>query len=119
MKTSNNTILITGGGSGIGFETAKLFSQKGNTVIITGRNEDRLKKAVAQLENAHYILADITNEKDVNALVEQISNRFPDLNVLMNNAGKADLHKVSDSPNAASIARQEMETNYFAAVNLT
>ena len=45
MKTNNKTVLITGGGSGIGFEIAKLFSQNGSKVIITGRNEDRLKAA--------------------------------------------------------------------------
>lgn len=119
MKTSKNTILITGGGSGIGFETAKLLSQKGNTVIITGRNEERLKAAAQQLSNAHYIVADVTKEADVNALIGKIHKDFPDLNVLMNNAGLVFLHKVSESLNAATLAREEMETNYFAAVNLT
>lgn len=119
MKTSKNTILITGGGSGIGFETAKLLSQLGNTIILTGRNEEKLKTAVRQLNKAHYITADVTKEEDVNALVREINKHFPDLNVLMNNAGRATLHDVSNSPDAASIAREEMETNYFAAVNLT
>ena len=49
MNTTNKTILVTGGGSGIGFQIAKLFSQKGNKVIITGRDEERLKKAAAAL----------------------------------------------------------------------
>lgn len=119
MKTSKNTILITGGGSGIGFETAKLLSQKGNTVIITGRNEEKLKAAVQQLNNVQYIVADVTKEDDVNALIGKINKDFPALNVLMNNAGLVFLHKVSESPNAAALAREEMETNYFAAVNLT
>lgn len=119
MKTSNNTILITGGGSGIGLETARLFSQLGNTVILTGRDEQKLKAAAQQLNNAHYVVADVTKEEDVNALVGTITQRFPKLNVLMNNAGKAFLHKVSDSSNAAAFAREEMETNYFGVVNLT
>lgn len=119
MKTSKNTILITGGGSGIGFETAKLLSQKGNTVIITGRNEEKLKAAAQQLNNTHYIVADVTKEADINALIGKIHKDFPVLNVLMNNAGVVFLHKVSESPNAATFAREEMETNYFAAVNLT
>ena len=119
MKTSKNTILITGGGSGIGFETAKLLSQKGNTVIITGRNEEKLKAATQQLNNVHYIVADVTKEDDVNALIEKISQDFPDLNVLMNNAGLVFLHNVGASSNAAALAREEMETNYFAVVNLT
>lgn len=119
MKTSQNTILITGGGSGIGFETAKLFSQKGNKVIITGRDEEKLKRAVAKLGNAHYIVADVTNEKDVNALVDRITREFPDINILMNNAGSAVLHNLSELKDAAAFARGEMETNFFAPVNLT
>ncbi|HEY5748829.1 MAG TPA: SDR family NAD(P)-dependent oxidoreductase [Chryseolinea sp.] len=119
MKTSKNTILITGGGSGIGFETAKLLSQQGNTVIITGRNEEKLKAAIQQLSNTHYIVADVTKGDDVNALIGKINQDFPGLNVLMNNAGLVFLHKVSESPNAATLAREEMETNYFAVVNLT
>ena len=43
MKTTNNTVLITGGSAGIGFELAKLLSAKGNDVIITGRNKERLQ----------------------------------------------------------------------------
>jgi len=119
MKTSKNTILITGGGSGIGFETAKLLSQKGNTVIITGRNEEKLKAAAQQLNHVHYIVADVTKENDVDALIAKIKKDFPSLNVLMNNAGLVFLHNVSKSSNAASLAREEMDTNYFAVVNLT
>jgi uncharacterized oxidoreductase len=119
MKTSNNTVLITGGGSGIGFETAKLLSRLGNTIIITGRNEQKLKVAAQQLKNTHYITADVTKAEDVDALVREINKYFPKLNVLMNNAGRAVLHDVSNSSDAASIAREEMETNYFGAVNLT
>lgn len=119
MKTTHNTILITGGGSGIGFETAKLFAQLGNTVIITGRNEDRLKDAVQKLGNAEYIVADVTKEHDVSRLVTRIEQNFPSLNVLMNNAGRAIIHNVRDSQNAESIAREEMDTNYFATINLT
>ena len=49
MNTTNNTILITGGSAGIGFEAAKLLSAAGNKIIITGRNQQRLDKAVAAL----------------------------------------------------------------------
>jgi uncharacterized oxidoreductase len=119
MKTSSNTILITGGGSGIGFETARLFSQLGNTIILAGRNEEKLKAAAQQLNNTHYITADVTKEEDVNALIREINEYYPGLNVLMNNAGRLTLHNVGNSPDAVSIAREEMETNYFAAINLT
>jgi len=65
MQTTNNTILITGGSAGIGFAIAKLFSEKGNQVIITGRNGDRLTSAAAKLPNVTAIQSDITKEEDV------------------------------------------------------
>lgn len=112
-------MLITGGGSGIGLETAKLFSQS-NNVIITGRDEEKLRNAVKQLDGkAHYIVADVTRDHDINLLVDRISTEFPELNILINNAGAATLHNVGDSADALDIARREMETNYFGAVNLT
>ena len=51
MKTTGNTVLISGGSAGIGFEIAKLLSEKGNKVIITGRDQDRLDKALAKLKH--------------------------------------------------------------------
>lgn len=51
MKTTQNTVLITGGSAGIGFAIAQLLDQKGNHVIITGRDENRLKNAAARLNN--------------------------------------------------------------------
>lgn len=119
MKTSENTILITGGGSGIGFETAKLLSELGNTVILVGRNKEKLEAAAEKLHNVHSIAADVTSEKDVNELVETIYKTFPRLNVLMNNAGRAVVHDVSNSLDGATIAREEMDTNYFAVLSLT
>ncbi len=120
MKTSENTILITGGGSGIGFETAKLLSQLGNTVILVGRNKEKLEAAAGKLHNnVHSIAADVTSEQDLNDLVNTIYKTFPQLNVLINNAGRATIHDVSNSPDGAIIARDEMNTNYFAALSLT
>ena len=119
MKTSENTILITGGGSGIGFETAKLLSELGNTVILVGRNKEKLQAAAGKLRNVHFITADVTSEQDVDGLVDTIYKTFPRLNVLMNNAGRAIIHDVSNSLDGATIAREEMDTNYFAVLNLT
>ncbi len=120
MKTSKNTILVTGGGSGIGFEIAKLFSQNDNYVIITGRSEERLLKAASKLENVTAIQADITNEDDVNRLAAKIAKDFPNLNVLINNAGSAHYYDVL-SPNidAFTKASDEINTNYLSIVRLT
>lgn len=120
MKTSNNTILITGGGSGIGFEIAKLFSRNGNRIIITGRNEERLQKAAAKLENTTAIAADITSEDDVNQLVKKIRKDFPELNVLINNAGNASYYSlVAPEVNAYEKAAEEIDTNFLSVIRLT
>ena len=76
MKISENTILITGGGSGIGFETAKLFSQLGNTVILAGRNEEKLKASARKLNHTHYIVPDVTKDDDVELFFDKINRNF-------------------------------------------
>ena len=75
MNIINKTVLITGGGSGIGFSIAKLLSEKNNTVIITGRNEAKLKEAASKLTNVTYFAADVTKEEDVNKLVTYLSEK--------------------------------------------
>ncbi|MFV5699769.1 SDR family oxidoreductase [Flavobacterium sp. ZT3R17] len=120
MKTTKNTVLITGGGSGIGFEMAKLFSKNHNKVIIIGRNEERLKQAVSELNNTYYLVADITNEFDTNVLVEKIKEEYPDLNLLVNNAGRAILHHfATENANAFENASEEIATNYLSVIRLT
>ena len=119
MKTQNNTILITGGGSGIGLEMAKQFSALGNKIIIAGRNVEKLVAAAAQLENATVIRCDITVESEVDALVEQVKTSFPDLNILINNSGSAHQYSLDENANAYDGAKKEMEINYLAPIRLT
>jgi uncharacterized oxidoreductase len=78
MKTTENTVLITGGSAGIGFEMARLFTQLGNWVIITGRDENRLHQAATQLTGVTYRVSDVSKEADVNALVQTLTADFPD-----------------------------------------
>lgn len=119
MKNTNNTILITGGSAGIGFETAKLFSEQGNHVIITGRNEERLKHAAAQLKNVTAIACDVSRESDVLALVKKLNVEFPQLNMVINNAGRALLYNLShEHANAFENAADEMMTNYLSVIRL-
>ena len=87
MNLSNNTILITGGSSGIGFEMSKEFLKRGNKVIITGRNEQRLKNAKDKLPDVITIQSDVSNPESINALYQQVSKDYPELNLLINNAG--------------------------------
>lgn len=119
MKTNGNTILITGGSAGIGFELAKQFSQLGNKVLITGRNEEKLKKAADQLENVVPISGDVTSSESTDQLVAQIKEQHPELNMVINNAGYTDVYQLDVNANAASKASREMETNYLSIVSLT
>ena len=119
MKTTNNTILITGGSAGIGFEMAKLFSEAGNQVIITGRNKERMDKAIAKLKNTTDIVSDVTNARDVDQLVGQLQKDYPNLNVVINNAGSAYYYNMTEpGANAFEKASEEMLTNYLSIIRL-
>jgi uncharacterized oxidoreductase len=118
MNISNKTVLITGGGSGIGQETAKLLSEKGNKVLIIGRNGQKLERAAAGLNNVHTFQADITNGDDVTKLVSKIKAEFGDLSVLINNAAAANVYKHSTESLSFDKATEEIQTNYLAVIRL-
>ena len=84
---NGNTILITGGATGIGYSMAKYFHGRGNTIIICGRREDRLAQAGKELQGIHTITCDVANSDDRNALFGYINDNFPNMNILVNNAG--------------------------------
>lgn len=119
MKTTANTILITGGSAGIGFETAKQLLALGNKVIITGRDANRLAAAKAELGDVTAIPFDVTSDTDVALLVQRIKTDFPELNILVNNAGQAHVHSLSAGDGAYRKATDEMLTNYLSIVRLT
>lgn len=87
MNLKGNTVLITGGASGIGLALAERFLKAGNKVIICGRREDKLREAQQQFPELHTRVCDVSSETDRVALFEGVSKEFPDLNVLVNNAG--------------------------------
>ena len=80
--------LITGGGTGIGFDIAKCFLASGATVVITGRREDVLKEAVADLgAGAHYAVNDVADLSLTSALVSELISKHGGIDILVNNAG--------------------------------
>ena len=93
MELTNNTILITGGTSGLGLELATRLLALGNTVIITGRNQARLDQAKKRLPGIHAVQSDVSQPEAIRALYEQIIRQFPRLNMLINNAGE--MRKIS------------------------
>jgi len=118
MNLTNKTALVTGAGSGIGYEIAKLLKEKGNQVILVGRNADKIKKAAQELD-AVALVCDVSKEADIEALVTQVKRDYPTLSLLVNNAGVANLYKLGEGANAYQKATDEFQVNYFAPVLLT
>jgi uncharacterized oxidoreductase len=119
MNTSNNTILITGGTSGIGFELAKQLSQRGNKIIITGRDQAKLETSKKLLPEIHTIQSDVSKNKDIEELFDRITQKFPELNILINNAGimrTINLH--SNEGNLDDITR-EIDINLSGPIRMT
>ncbi len=86
MNLETAKVIVTGGTSGIGYETAKLLKESGAEVVICGRDEKRVEEVSAEL-NIFGIAADVSKEKDVENLFDFALDKLGDLNVLINNAG--------------------------------
>lgn len=119
MNLNNKTALITGGGSGIGFEIARLLSENGNKVIIVGRDEERLKKAAAKLNGVDYFAADITDRNSVESLMDFVGDSNPKLDILVNNAGQMFTYDLDADAGMYEKATAEISSNYLSVVNLT
>lgn len=87
MKLENRTVLITGGTSGIGLELARQLIQRGNTVIVTGRDQQKLDAATRAQPGLHGMRSDVSDPAAIAELRTAVLARFPTLDVLINNAG--------------------------------
>ncbi|MCP8970327.1 SDR family oxidoreductase [Ectobacillus ponti] len=120
MKQSGNTILITGGASGIGLAFTERFIKAGNTVIACGRREDKLQEAQAKLPGLITRVCDVTVEEDRIALFDWATSTYPKLNVIVNNAGVQQRFKVLET-NAKenwSYFSKEIAANMEAPIHL-
>ena len=87
-RLDNKVALITGGTSGIGAETARLFIQEGAKVVISGRSEEKGQILSEELgKNSQYLLSDVTKEEDIENSIKETVNQFGKLDILFNNAG--------------------------------
>lgn len=119
MRIAGNTILITGGGTGIGFALAEAFVREGNEVIICGRREEKLIEAQGKLPGLHVKVCDVAREEERAALFEWATSSFEGLNVLVNNAGiQRDVDFLKGPPERTP-GRDEIRVNLEAPIHLS
>lgn len=118
MKKTGNTILVTGGGSGIGQALAHRWHDAGNHVIITGRRQQILDEAVAGRAQMSAYVLDVTDDSAVDAFAAQVVAAHPRLNVLVNNAGIYSAEKVTSRRDLADAASM-IATNLLGPIHMT
>jgi len=118
MKISGNTILITGGGSGIGAALARRFHDAGNVVIIAGRRQVALDAAAEGRPNIHTMALDVESAEGVADFAARVLASFPALNVLINNAGIMRFEAL-DHARDLSDAEATITTNLLGPIRLT
>jgi len=119
MKTNGNTILITGGGSGIGRGLAEAFHKLGNQVIIAGRGKKSLDETIAANPGMKSITLDVADPKSIQSFAAQLMKDYPSLNVIINNAGIMRPENVLEAPNYLSDAEAMVTTNLLGPIRLT
>jgi uncharacterized oxidoreductase len=118
MKTSGNTILITGGGSGIGEALAHRFHDLGNKVIVAGRRQEALDAAIAGRDGMAAIALDVESADAIEDFARRVTIEHPELNVLINNAGIMRFEALDTQRDLAD-AEATVTTNLLGPIRLT
>lgn len=119
MNVSDNTILITGGGSGIGRALAEAFHRRGNKVIVAGRRQQALDDVAGANPGIAAMPLDVTQPSDIDRFVAQIAREHPTLNVLINNAGIMQAEDWTADSIDTTTAQATIMTNLLAPISLT
>ena len=119
MHVTGNTIVITGGTSGIGRALAEVFHRLGNRVIIAGRRQHLLNEITAAHPGMHGMQLDVEDPRALEAFAGRLQEQFPDLNVLINNAGISRREDLTADAIDISVARSIIHTNILSVLHLT
>jgi uncharacterized oxidoreductase len=119
MNLSGNTILITGGGSGIGRGLAEALQKLGNTVIIAGRRKATLEEVTKANPGMKSLVLDIEDRAAIRGLAGRLTSEFPSLNVLINNAGIMRMEDLQHQQDDLSDAEAIITTNLLGPIRLT
>lgn len=118
MNLKNNTVLVTGGSSGIGLELSIALIKKGNKVIICGKSSEKLLAAKRQEPNLITYQCDLSNSNDCSSFTTTIIENHPDLNILINNAATVNKIDFINNADAIELAENEYQTNLLAPIRL-
>ena len=119
MQTTGNTILITGGTSGIGRALAEAFRKLGNQVIVAGRRKALLDEVTAANPGMQSAVLDVQNLPSLRAFAASIVHQYPKLNVLINNAGIMKSENLCDGSDNSGAIDATVTTNLLAPLHLT
>jgi uncharacterized oxidoreductase len=119
MKTTGNTILITGGGSGIGRGLAQAFHALGNRVVIAGRRKQALDETTAANPGMASLALDIEDPDAIRPFAAKLAARYPALNVLINNAGIMRVERLHAQQADLADAESIVATNLLGPIRLT
>lgn len=119
MQMTGNTILITGGGSGIGRALAEKFHGAGNQVIITGRNAAKLDDVVAANPGMVALSLDVNDPQAIATFAAKLVADYPALNAVINNAGIMVPEQVTGAPANLADAEATVITNLLGPIRLT
>ena len=119
MNLTGNTILITGGGSGIGRGLAEAFHALGNQVVIAGRRKQALGETTAANPGMKSMTLDIENPAAIRSFAAEVSSDFPELNVLINNAGIMRAENLLAQQEDLTDAEAIVATNLLGPIRLT
>jgi uncharacterized oxidoreductase len=117
MELSGNTILITGGTSGIGLELARQLSKRKNTIIVTGRDPHKLQEIQQAVPGVYPYQSDVSDPAAIATLYQRVTHDFPELNVLVNNAGVMRMLSLNGGHGVQDIGR-EIESNLLGPVRM-
>jgi uncharacterized oxidoreductase len=119
MKLQNSTILITGGTSGIGLELLKQLSTQGVAkIIITGRNSLKLEQTKHQFPDVHIVRSNVSNPQEIEQLYREVTQKFPALNVIINNAGIMRNLDLQDTSMDLEDIIREVDTNLSGTIRM-